>query len=472
MDDKMAKTISFSILCFLLITLSACSTTSSNHSSFSAKSTQSITHQTPCFQALKTLDALALKAAGTLTGNRIPNMLWLRHNRLITHNIAARSSTRNLRPLIVQMSALAVQGLTQEWMIVPRAQRQAWRTQFQIQTPTNKWIKQCVQQLMQIQLINPTKTLNQLRAIPADNDYSTLARVAGAYPLAAIPFRYNVVKEQKNLEREWGKINNKNWVSYQPPKNAPANQTLLNRYAPTWLIDSKTDVNRPGAPYWRGNQLNVNTLQPVTYSFISEARWEQQTITQLNYIIWFSERPKLKRFDWVAGKHDALVFRVNLDPNGRVIAYDSIHLCGCWYRLFLPENRPFKPITSRWQEPVTMQRITPAQSMAIYVSADTHQISYLQPAAKVTQPVNFAKVYRLAPFSDLLKLPTANGVRPVFNTRGYVAGSERPERWLFWPMGVKNPGALRRFGDHAISFVGRRYFDDPRLLERVSGLVR
>jgi hypothetical protein len=34
-------------------------------------------------------------------------------------------------------------------------------------------------------------------------------------------------------------------------------------------------------------------------------------------------------------------------------------------------------------------------------------------------------------------------------------------------MGVKNPGALRRFGDHAISFVGRRYFDEPRLLERL-----
>jgi hypothetical protein len=47
-----------------------------------------------------------------------------------------------------------------------------------------------------------------------------------------------------------------------------------------------------------------------------------------------------------------------------------------------------------------------------------------------------------------------------------VPGSERGERWLFWPMGVPEPGAMRQWGRHATAFVGRRHFDDPWLLER------
>ena len=46
---------------------------------------------------------------------------------------------------------------------------------------------------------------------------------------------------------------------------------------------------------------------------------------------------------------------------------------------------------------------------------------------------------------------------------GLVAGTERGERWLFWPMGVPEPGAMRQWGTHAIAFVGRRHFDDPNL---------
>ncbi|MNC92616.1 hypothetical protein D3C83_90760 [compost metagenome] len=47
-----------------------------------------------------------------------------------------------------------------------------------------------------------------------------------------------------------------------------------------------------------------------------------------------------------------------------------------------------------------------------------------------------------------------------------MPGTERGERWLFWPMGVPEPGAMRQWGRHATAFVGRRHFDDPGLLER------
>ncbi len=465
----------------LLMTLSACSTVS--HEKPISAPFNAALQKIPCYPAFKALDQLAFHRAGTLLGNRIPQMPWLRHDRLITNEISTLSSSTGVSKLLQKMSSLAIQGLSYELAAIPNLTLQHWEVRYRTKLSSNDFVKQCIEQLIQHQHAAPQKTLEDLKAIPEDNDYSTFARVAGLYPLAAIPFRLGVVKEQRQLAKEWGKITGKRWLKY-PPKlsssseGVPRQWELLKQHAPTWLINSRTPPNIPGAPYWQGKQLKVNVQDVTTYSFISHARWKQQPITQLNYIIWFTERPRIKKLDLVAGQHDAVVFRVNLDPRGKVIAYDSIHLCGCWYRLFLPAGRPFKPSSRYWQEPVLMQRVdSPPRlmpRMAVYLQADTHQIQYLEPAAKLSkgsQERTINKHYQLQPFSRLLTLSSDTGVRPVFNTKGYVAGSERPERWVFWPMGVKNPGALRRFGDHAISFVGRRYFDDPHLLEKVSGLM-
>jgi hypothetical protein len=46
-----------------------------------------------------------------------------------------------------------------------------------------------------------------------------------------------------------------------------------------------------------------------------------------------------------------------------------------------------------------------------------------------------------------------------------MAGTDRLESWLFWPMGIERAGAMRQWGRHATAFVGRRHFDDARLLE-------
>ena len=470
-------------LCFVLIilmALSACTTIKDKAPVIAISST--LAEQLPCYAAFEALDKLAFQSAGTLIGNRIPTMPWLRHNRLITHDVRTQSNSAGVSKLLQRMSSLASQGLSYELETIPKKPRQNWQKRYHIKRSPSDFAKWCSNQLVNQQLESPLNTLDHLKSIPEDNDYSKLARMAGLYPLAAIPFRLGVVKEQRQLAEEWGQISGKQWFRYQPElarnnQGASENWRLIERHAPTWLIDNSTPANLPGTPYWQGKQLKVNTRRATTYAFVSEARWKQQPITQLNYVIWFTERPRLKRFDWVAGQHDAVVFRVNLTQRGEVIAYDSIHLCGCWYRLFLPEGRPYKKLNRYWREPVLMQRIRlPARSdprMAIYLQANTHQIQFVQPITEVVedaQKVTSITSYQLQPFSQLLKLPTASGVRPVFNWNGYISGSERPERWLFWPMGVKNPGALRRFGNHAISFVGRRYFDDPHLLEKVSGL--
>jgi hypothetical protein len=64
-----------------------------------------------------------------------------------------------------------------------------------------------------------------------------------------------------------------------------------------------------------------------------------------------------------------------------------------------------------------------------------------------------------------LPLP-GGGRRSIYGSDGLVAGSERPERWLFWPMGVPSAGTMRQWGHAATAFLGRRHFDDADLIER------
>ena len=436
-----------------------------------------------CYSAFYELDQLALQASGTLIANRIAGMPWLRSNRLMSHKIAGLDTVnqQQLSTLLKSMSQLAKRGLQLELKNVPAQRLHAWRQAHTIEQSNADFLESCQAALIHAQQIAPKITRQHLKKLPRDNDYSLTARILGAYPFASVPFRLGVVKEQKQLAEEWGKINSKPWYAYQPSKLTKKGTKAwqrLNQHAPTWYIDSQTPVNQPGQPVWSGGQLIVNTNVPVTYAFESEGVWQGRPGRQLNYVLWFSERPQLSRLDWVAGQHDALVFRVHLDPLGKVIAYDSIHLCGCWYRLFVPDTWAYKESQHYWEEPISMHRIqlptTTAPSMSIYVQADTHQIQYTEPSrptapnAPQNKRASSAMPYQLRPFDELYTLPTSNGSRAVFNKQGYVEGSERLERWLFWPMGVKNPGALRRFGDHAISFIGRRYFDDPNLLSHFS----
>jgi hypothetical protein len=78
-----------------------------------------------------------------------------------------------------------------------------------------------------------------------------------------------------------------------------------------------------------------------------------------------------------------------------------------------------------------------------------------------------AQPYELRHERELRALPlSGGGVASLYRADGIVPGTERGERWLFWPMGVREAGAMRQWGRHATAFVGRRHFDDPRLLDR------
>ena len=162
-----------------------------------------------------------------------------------------------------------------------------------------------------------------------------------------------------------------------------------------------------------------------------------------------------------------MVFRVTIGADGAPLVYDTMHPCGC-YHMFFPTARvqalPAPEPGIEWAfVPITLPAMTAAQRIVVRIASRTHYIVDVRPGAGV----EVATPYRFADDNELRAIPVGNGVtRSAFGPDGIVAGTERGERFLFWPMGIDNSGAMRQWGRHATAFIGRRHFDDADLIER------
>ena len=112
--------------------------------------------------------------------------------------------------------------------------------------------------------------------------------------------------------------------------------------------------------------------------------------------------------------------------------------------------------------PTTLPALAESERLSIALQSRTH---YLQKVS-AGEPGE-GEAYRFIDYDALRTLPLpAGGTRSVFGPDGLIAGTERAERFLFWPMGIASPGAMRQAGTQATAFVGRRHFDDADILEK------
>jgi hypothetical protein len=110
----------------------------------------------------------------------------------------------------------------------------------------------------------------------------------------------------------------------------------------------------------------------------------------------------------------------------------------------------------------------PLEAIVLRVESGSH---YLQRVS--IGPRAAANSYRLDDERRLAVLPRpGGGTRSAYGQDGLIVGTERAERWFFWPMGIESSGQMRQWGRHATAFVGRRHFDDPRLFDAYFELRR
>ena len=342
-------------------------------------------------------------------------------------------------------------------------------------------------------------------AVTTPDHYRDWWRVVGLYPVTAIPVSvgWEMWKERhlasfaRDQMVDVGAV-----VTYAPPlsKDEPLTAAqaagivdrsrdpvlgiprpvgvdrdlLIATFAPVWRVEATGDYDRIGTPTWvKGNDLpQVDTGRPAVFTRIGHATVGQDVLLQLVYQVWFPERPRDGPLDLLAGHMDGLIWRVTLGHDGTPVLYDTIHACGCYHLFFpvLPHRiRTAAEANSVFEEVPAAPAMAPAmgrgERFVLTIAGRTHyllSVTAEQSAARkgvVSVPFVDDHVLRSLPLPD-------GGRRSLFDEDGLVAGTDRLERFLLWPMGVMSPGAMRQWGTHATAFVGRRHFDDPRLIER------
>ena len=363
---------------------------------------------------------------------------------------------------------------------------------------SDAWLERCADVLMNSDLKSPAARAQLLDLARVADDYSISKRVIGLYPFTSLPFNAGVRNLHDAMQEEFSRplesISIEGRLSrYQPNPQHPSmstesvrmllegagskpqgipdlsaldRQRLFERFAPVYEIDVLSDDDRIGMPEWsRDGKPSVNVAHPVVFRRISYTRFEGRTLLQLNYSVWFPSRPSGGDFDYLSGHLDGITFRVTLGIDGRPLLYDSMHNCGC-YHLFVPTLRlqAKAPPDGHEEPPLIAQRI--ALEDATVVLRIAHSTHYIQ-RMYFDASVHAGDAYALRDDDSLRSLPTPDGKRrSLFQPDGLVQGTERGERWFFWPMGIAEPGAMRQWGHHATLFVGMRHFDDPHLVER------
>lgn len=331
------------------------------------------------------------------------------------------------------------------------------------------------------------------RIAPPD-EYSGLARTLGLYPLA-IPFlRSGVAGYQRDVLAEFArplaqleapgplvlwKVQGETDTPDQTidlrtkPRDRLGRIGLLEseiaqlarRHAPAFWIETGGDYDRPGMPTLGPDGPGVDPSQPLVYYLPGYTRFGGHNLLQLNYFVWFSERPELGQNDGAAGALDGLIWRITLDQQGRALMHDTIHACGCYHYAFAAQ--PLQLRDQGGQDPILIpQQEVPADHIAVRLASGSHAVRRVVAQADAVSAEQ--RGYTLKAYEYLLTLPIGEDkTRSLFGPDGFVAGSERSERRWLWPSGVRNAGAMRQWGRHATAFIGKRHFDDPFLFEKV-----
>ncbi|MBI3714658.1 MAG: hypothetical protein HY255_01540 [Betaproteobacteria bacterium] len=438
-------------------------------------------------------DAVDRAGVRDAEAHRLPGFPYLRSDRLLASlGAGAAEEDRKYSDWLAALRELDRRGRAVEAYNLPAGFRAA--LQMRDATMIMDRSEQCAQAVL------PTIAAERTAIVAAaavPDDYSSLARAIGLYLLTSSPFYSGVVRWQEETHEAFRRaadpaVPQPRSIRFQPQDAAPdaaviarllreaprdalglahyadgAADVLLAAFAPTLEIDAMSNDDLPGTIFRKVNGVvTVDTARPAAYQRIAQTRIDGRAYTQLVYTFWFANRPPSQTFDLLAGQLDAVVIRITIDGDGVPLMVDSIHACGCFHQFFpssrmIPRAAPTERI--EWAfVPVTLPKLAAGTRLMVRVASGSHSLMRITAA-----DAGEARLYRLLDEASLRTLPTTDGgSKSLYGPDGLVAGSERGERFLFWPMGINSVGAMRQWGHHATAFVGRRHFDDADLLEK------
>ena len=343
-------------------------------------------------------------------------------------------------------------------------------------------------------------------AAKVPDDYLIGLRVLGVYPLARLPFAAGIARWNADTRSTFatplqalpthGQLQRyvpapeasqpapalKVDVLGVPMISAADAAALFARHAPVLEVDVAGGFDRIGAlTLDADDRVIVDAAVPVVYTRLAYTLFGGLIHPQLVYTFWFSERPRApgSTLDLLAGKLDGVVWRVTIDYAGEPLVYDSMHACGCYHLFFPTEKVVARDLPATLDEtlfaPQTIPVAGSSEKVVVRLESGTHYLQrvFLQQVMIKSEAQDSAVAYRLQDERTLTTLTRrAGGTRSAYGADAFIAGSERAERWFFWPMGIESAGQMRQWGHHATAFVGRRHFDDPLLFDAYFELTR
>jgi len=458
-----------------------------------------------CAQWYARLDA-AVDAAGVrdVEEARVAGFPYLRVNRPLAalRDRAARSQVAG-EAFVDRLAALDLEARRFEIANLPRA-RLAGLPGMQGQSWQAAWTRtrDCARLLRQIDFAQAAPRALALERATVPDDYSLAMRSLGLYPITRLAFARGVRDWQEETLQTFHRPDDASGgpavgprVRYAPPGDVTLDyatvaaglaseardplglpelsareiEALVAAYAPSFEIEIAGDYDRFGALRWAGDDAvpSVDAADLAVYVQTSYTRYAGRMLLQLVYTIWFPERPAEHDGDLLAGRLDGLVWRVTLAPDGEPLVYDTIHPCGCYHMFFPTPRAHVKPAPDSREEwafvPLELPRVRAGERPRVTLASRTHYVS----GVTLAHGTDSALRYAFRPYDALRSLARADGgARSAFGPDGLIAGTERAERFYFWPMGIASAGAMRQWGHEATAFVGRRHFDDADLFER------
>ena len=452
-----------------------------------------------CRDKLSEFDRLVLsEGAADTQASRIPGYPCFRANRFLQSFKAGQYGPKEIAEWLERAKKRGDAGRRAELANLP-SEVYHNHYPFTSKARLGRQLDACADHLLAHFSENPARGRHLIAAARVPDDYSSLARVLGVYPVTRLVVLYRLSGHQEETREAFQELPEEGPAGTVfapagtrpdlPPKTRArmlekaagssalgipepgpdALEKLFDYFAPAWHVRPWPESDRIGRPFWQDPaQIGVDTADPVTYRFHSFTRLDSSILLQLNYVIWFPSRPPAGFLDIYSGRLDGIMWRVTLGADGRAALYDSIHCCGCFHKYYpVSSGLTPRPEPDTGEPPMILSKNIPDNESArvlLHLSRRTHYVTGLAPLAQ--RPHN-AETYRMAPYRALRRLPLEKGSRSMFTPDGIVPGTERLERFLLWPMGVPSAGAMRQRGHHPVTLVGRQYFDEARLLERV-----
>jgi hypothetical protein len=366
----------------------------------------------------------------------------------------------------------------------------------QKRTDTILNLRSCSAWLVHDELENPGWRKHLLESVNPPDEYSSLARVAGLYPLAAPMFRMSLRSEQRQLGQDYAKplasLDSPGplmlWRVHHTvdPAQVPASlenverdglgrygllltawRALSEAYAPNLWVETAGSYDRPGVPTLGSGRPGVDSQRPTVYYLETFTRVNGQMLVQLIYFAWFSEHRAVGSDSAHAGALDGMIWRVTLDQQAKPLLYESIGAGGEHHYLF-PAQALKRRADADSVDPSVFfpQDQVPGGDVLVRLQSGSHRVRRVAPLEAAGSAE--AGSYELRPYEELLTLPLpGGGTRSLFDVDGVVAGSQRPARWWLWPSGVADAGAMRQWARLPTTLIGRSEFDDPRYLEKL-----